>query len=98
VIAEETGLLGAAAVLLAFALIVWRGLRTAARAPDRFSGLVATGLALSLGLGALVNIGVSLALLPTKGLPLPFISFGGSSLVVSLVSVGILLNISQHSA
>ena len=98
VIAEETGLLGAGAVLLAFAIIVWRGLRAAARAPDRFAGLVAAGLALSLGLGALVNIGVALALLPTKGLPLPFISYGGSSLVVSLISVGILLNISQHSA
>lgn len=98
VIAEETGLLGSLAVLLGFSVILWRGLRAAARAPDRFGALLGAGLALCLGLGALVNIGVVLALLPTKGLPLPFISYGGSSLVTSLASVGILLNLSQHSS
>jgi cell division protein FtsW len=98
VIAEETGLFGAAAVVLAFAVLIWRGLRAGARAPDRFGALLATGLTLALGLEALVNIGVALALLPTKGLPLPFISYGGSSLVCSLAAVGILLNVSQHSS
>lgn len=98
VIAEETGLLGSAAVLAAFAIVVWRGLRAAARAPDRFGALLAIGLTLVLGLGALINIGVALALLPTKGLPLPFISYGGSNLVMSLAATGAILNVSQHSS
>lgn len=98
VIAEETGLLGSAAVLFAFAVILWRGLRASARAPDRFGATLGAGLTLGLGLSALINIGVVLALLPTKGLPLPFVSYGGSSLVCSLASIGILLNLSQHSS
>ncbi len=98
VIAEETGLLGSSAVLVAFCVLVWRGLRAAARAPDPFGALLATGLTLLLGLSALINIGVAVALLPTKGLPLPFVSYGGSNLVVSLLCVGMLLNVSQHSA
>jgi cell division protein FtsW len=98
VIAEETGFLGSIAVLFAFSVILWRGLRASVRAPDRFGALLGAGLALALGLSALINIGVVLALLPTKGLPLPLVSYGGSSLVCSLASVGILLNLSQHSS
>jgi cell division protein FtsW len=98
VIAEETGLIGALPVVAAFGVILWRGLRAAARAPDRLGALLAAGLTLMLGLGALVNIAVSLALLPTKGLPLPFLSYGGSCLVMSLAATGIVLNVSQHSA
>jgi cell division protein FtsW len=97
VVAEETGMMGAVGVLAAFAVILWRGLRAAARAPDRFGALLGTGLTLVLCLGALINMGVAMALLPTKGLPLPFISYGGSSLVCSLAAAGILLNLSQHS-
>jgi cell division protein FtsW len=98
VIAEETGFLGSIAVLFAFSVILWRGLRASVRAPDRFGALLGAGLALALGSSALINIGVVLALLPTKGLPLPLVSYGGSSLVCSLASVGILLNLSQHSS
>ncbi|MEE9229589.1 MAG: putative lipid II flippase FtsW [Acidobacteriota bacterium] len=98
VIAEETGFLGCVAVLFGFVVILWRGLRASARAPDRFGAVLGTGLTLGLGLSALINMGVVLALLPTKGLPLPFVSYGGSSLVCSLASIGILLNLSQHSS
>jgi cell division protein FtsW len=98
VIAEEAGLVGTLMVLAGFAAILWRGLRAAARAPDRLGSLLAAGLTLTLGVGALVNIAVALALLPTKGLPLPFLSYGGSCLVMSLAATGILLNVSQHSA
>ncbi len=98
VVAEETGFIGSVAVLFGFAVILWRGLRASARAPDRFGAVLGTGLTLGLGVSALINMGVVLALLPTKGLPLPFVSYGGSSLVCSLASIGILLNMSQHSS
>ena len=97
VIGEELGLLGAGAVLLAYVLLLWRGVRTAWMAPDAFGTYLAAGLTLSIVLQALVNVSVVLRLLPTKGIPLPFISAGGSSLLLTLVSVGLLLNISQHA-
>lgn len=97
VIGEELGLLGTSLVLLAFAVLLWRGLRAALRAPDRFGYLLGMGLTLFLVVQAALNMGMVLGLLPTKGLPLPFISYGGSSLLVGLTSVGVLLNISQHS-
>jgi cell division protein FtsW len=97
VIGEELGLLGAGAVLLGFMLLLWRGVRTAWRAPDAFGTYLAAGLTLSIVLQALINVSVVLGLLPTKGIPLPFISAGGSSLLFTLLSVGMLLNISQHA-
>jgi len=98
VIAEETGLLGATAVLLCFGVIVWRGLRITAAAPDRFGVLLALGLTMMVTFQAFVNISVVLGLMPTKGIPLPFVSSGGSSLLVSLLGMGILLNVSQHAS
>jgi cell division protein FtsW len=97
VIAEEFGLVGTTLVVLCFAVIVWRGLRVALVAPDRFGSLLALGITMIIGLQGLVNISVALSLLPTKGIALPFVSSGGSSLLVSMISMGILLNISQHA-
>jgi cell division protein FtsW len=96
VIGEELGLLGAMAVVAAFCLFLWRGIRAAWLAPDRFGMLLATGLTLAIVLQAFVNLSVVLGLLPTKGIPLPFISAGGSSLFLTLVAVGVILNVSQH--
>lgn len=97
VIAEETGLVGALAILLCFGVIAWRGLRAAVWAPDRFGALVAVGLTTMVTLQAFVNMSVVLGLLPTKGLALPLVSAGGSSLLANLIGVGILLNVSQHA-
>lgn len=97
VLGEELGLLGTGFVLVAFVLLLWRGMLVALRAPDRFGAYLALGLTGMLVLQAFVNMGVCIGLLPTKGLPLPFISYGGSSLVVSMASLGLLLNVSQHS-
>jgi cell division protein FtsW len=96
VIGEELGLVGTSAILLCFAIITWRGLRAAVRAPDRFGALLAIGLTTMIAFQAFVNISVVLGLMPTKGIPLPFVSAGGSSLLISLVGMGILLNVSQH--
>ena len=93
----RSGLLGATVVLLGFVLLLWRGLRTAWRAPDAFGTFLAAGLTLAIVLQALINVSVVLGLLPTKGIPLPFISAGGSSLLFTLLSVGLILNISQHA-
>jgi len=97
IVGEELGLVGIAFVVIAFALLVWRGLRAAFRARDAFGCYLAFGITALFGLQALVNIGVVLGSLPTKGLPLPFISYGGTSLVVSLFMAGILANISSRS-
>jgi cell division protein FtsW len=97
VISEELGLIGATAVLLCFALIAWRGLRVSLHAPDTFGALLALGLTTMVAVQALFNISVALGLLPTKGIPLPFVSFGGSSLLINLLGMGILLNVSQHT-
>jgi len=80
-----------------FALFLWRGVRTALLAPDRFGMLLSLGIVTSIVAQALFNMSVVLALVPTKGIPLPFISYGGSSLVPTLAAVGILLNVSQHA-
>jgi cell division protein FtsW len=97
VIGEELGLLGAGAVVVAFLLLLWRGVRAASRAPDAFGTYLAAGLTLAIVLQALINVSVVLGLLPTKGIPLPFISAGGSSLVLTLLSVGLVLGVSQHA-
>ncbi|HKG61153.1 MAG TPA: putative lipid II flippase FtsW [Pyrinomonadaceae bacterium] len=98
VVGEELGLVGAIAVVLVFALFLWRGVRTALLAPDRFGMLLSLGIVTSIVTQALFNISVVLSLVPTKGIPLPFISYGGSSLVPTLAAVGILLNVSQHAS
>ena len=95
VVAEELGLIGTVTVVLVFAFLLWRGLRACHRAPDRFGYLLAFGLTAMIISQAFFNISVVLSLAPTKGIPLPFISAGGSSLVVTLAAVGILLNISE---
>ena len=97
VISEETGLIGASMVVLCFCVIAWRGLRTSLRAPDSFGAFLALGITMMLVLQALVNISVVLGLMPTKGIPLPLVSNGGSSMLINLLGVGVLLNISQHS-
>jgi cell division protein FtsW len=97
VLAEELGLLGAGCLLLAFLVFFWRGLRAAARAPDVFGRLLAAGVSVMIVSQALINLSVVVGLLPTKGIPLPFISSGGSSLLFTLVAVGMLLNVSQHA-
>ena len=97
VLGEELGLLGAVSVIGLFGLLIWRGIRIGLGAPDPFGALLALGLTALLACQTLVNLGVVTGALPTKGLPLPFISFGGSSLIMAMVSVGVLLNISQHA-
>ena len=98
VIAEETGLVGALVVLLCFGVILWRGLETAAAAPDPFGAFLALGITMMVTFQAFFNISVVLGLLPTKGIPLPFVSAGGSSLLINLLAMGILLNVSQHAS
>ena len=98
VIAEELGLVGATAVLVCFCVISWRGVRVALRAPDVFGALLALGLTTMIAAQAFVNISVVLGLMPTKGAPLPLVSAGGSSLLINLLGMGILLNVSQHAS
>jgi cell division protein FtsW len=95
IIGEELGLLGALAVLVLFGLLVYAGVRIALRAPDAFGRLLAGGIAAWFGIQALVNLGAVTGLLPITGVPLPFVSFGGSSLVVSLAAVGILVSVAR---
>ncbi len=94
VIAEEAGLLGIAVLLLLYAVVVWRGLRASLRAAEPFGAYVALGLTTLLGSQALLNLAVVFGLLPTKGLTLPFVSYGGSSLMTLLGAAGILLSVS----
>jgi cell division protein FtsW len=96
IIGEELGLLGTLFVLTMFAVFLWRGLATAMRAPDLFGFYLALGLTLTICLQAFINMSVVLKLVPSKGIPLPFLSYGGSSFVVMLAAVGVLLNISQQ--
>jgi cell division protein FtsW len=97
VVGEEFGLVGTLTVVLAFGLLLWRGSRAALMAPDRFGTLLGIGLITGIIVQALFNISVVISILPAKGIPLPFISYGGSSVIVTLIAVGVLLNISQSS-
>ncbi len=97
ILGEEFGFIGTATVILIFMIFVWRGISIARRTENRFGALFATGLTIIIGLQAFINIGVVTGQLPTKGITLPFLSYGGSSLVVSLVCVGMLLNISRSA-
>jgi cell division protein FtsW len=96
VIGEELGLIGATATLICFCVIAYRGARIALMAEDKFGSFVALGLTAMVAVQALVNISVVLGLVPTKGIPLPLVSAGGSSLLINLLGMGVLLNISQH--
>jgi len=95
IIGEELGLLGTVGVIALFAIFIYNGLRLIKNTPERFGCFFALGLVAMISFKAVVNIGVSCGLLPTKGLPLPFISYGGTSLIFDMLSVGLLLNISR---
>ncbi|MCG3118205.1 MAG: putative peptidoglycan glycosyltransferase FtsW [bacterium] len=97
IVGEELGLLGTLMVILLFFIIIWRGFHIAHRAPDRAGKLTAIGVTSAIGLYALVNTGVVTHLLPTTGIPLPFVSYGGSALMMNLFGIGVLLNISQYT-
>jgi len=97
VTAEELGLVGSLFVVVLFAIFLWRGTRTAIRTSDPFGRFLAVGITSMVILQAFINISVVLGLMPTKGIPLPFVSYGGSSLFVTLACVGVLLNISKQA-
>ncbi len=97
VIGEELGFVGAATVVMLFGLLAWRGFRAARFAPDMFGQLLAIGITVMIIVQALFNVSVALSLVPAKGIPLPFISSGGSSLAISLFATGVLLNVSKHA-
>jgi cell division protein FtsW len=97
IVSEEFGFLGSMLLLAAFMLLLWRGLRTARMAPDRHGFYLALGITTLLVLQGVIHMGVCVGLFPTKGLSLPFVSYGGSSLVVSMAATGILLNVSRYS-
>jgi cell division protein FtsW len=98
ILGEELGLLVAICVLGLFAVLLYGGIRVAARAPDTFGRLLASGIVAWLGLQAIVNLGAVTGLLPITGVPLPLLSYGGSSLVVTLAAIGILVNIARAPA
>ncbi len=96
IVGEELGFVGALGVVACFAIVGWRGLRAARRAPDAFAAFLAAGATAMIVVQAAINLSVVLALVPTKGIPLPFVSYGGSSLIASWIAGGLILNISQH--
>ncbi len=98
VVGEELGLVGTLAVVIVFGLLLWRGARAALSAPDRFGTLLGIGIITGIIVQALFNISVVISILPAKGIPLPFISYGGSSVLLTLIGVGVLLNISRFAA
>jgi len=97
IIAEELGFFGASLVVILFLLFIWRGLKIAITSHDPFASLLATGITAWVGVQAIINIGVVTGSLPVTGIPLPFISYGGTSLVFTMAAVGLLLNISKYS-
>ena len=97
VLAEELGFVGCVFVIVLFGILIWRGILTAMRAPDMFGSLVAMGITTLLGLQVIINIAVVTSSMPNTGMPLPFFSYGGTSLLILMASVGVLLNISRAS-
>ena len=97
VLAEELGFIGCLAVILLFAVFIWRGIIIAMKAPDMFGSLLATGITALIGLQAIINIAVVTSSMPVTGMALPFFSYGGTSLIILLCAVGVLLNISRQS-
>jgi cell division protein FtsW len=96
VVGEELGLIGTYLIVALFGLFLWRGVRAASRAPDLFGFYLALGITMTICVQAFVNMSVVLGIIPNKGIPLPFVSYGGSSFVVMLASAGVLLNVSQQ--
>jgi cell division protein FtsW len=96
VTAEELGLLGSVVIVALFTVFLWRGLRTALGTQDMFGRFLAAGITCMVVVQAFINVSVVLGMMPTKGIPLPFVSYGGSSLAVTLACVGVLLNISKQ--
>ncbi len=97
VVGEELGFIGTTVIVILFAMLAWRGLRIVKRAPDPLGKLLAIGFCSLICIQGIINMGVATVILPTTGTPLPFISYGGSSMLVSLISMGVLLNISRYS-
>lgn len=97
ILGEELGFVGGTVVIILFFVLIWRGMRAALLAQDTFGGLLACGLTSMLALQALINLGVVTGTLPVTGITLPFVSYGGSSLLVSMLAVGVLLNISRYT-
>ena len=97
IVAEELGFLGCTFVIILFALFIWRGILIAIKAPDMFGSLIAVGITSMVGLQAIINIAVVTSSMPNTGMPLPFFSYGGTSLLILMASVGVLLNISRAS-
>jgi cell division protein FtsW len=98
IVAEEMGFLGSVLFLALFVVLVWRGVEAGLHAPDTFGRYLAWGFTSILGIQALLHVSVGLGLVPTTGIPLPFISHGGSSLVTTLMATGVILNVSEHSS
>ena len=97
ILAEELGFIGGSFVLLLFALLLWRGIRIALNAPDLYGSLLAVGIISMIAIQVMINIGVVIGLIPVTGITLPFFSYGGSSLTLMLMAVGVLLNVSRYS-
>jgi cell division protein FtsW len=97
IIVEELGLIGASVILILFAIFIWRGINVAMKAPDTFSSMLAIGIVLAIGFQAVINVGVVTNTIPNTGVTLPFISYGGTSLVISMALAGVLLSISKYS-
>ena len=97
VVGEETGMIGAVGVLLGFLVIAWRGLRASYRMGDDFGRYLALGVTMVVVVQALMNISVVLGMMPTKGVTLPMMSYGGSSLLSTLALLGMLMNVSEHA-
>jgi cell division protein FtsW len=97
ILAEELGFIGGSLILLLFSLLLWRGIRIALGAPDLFGSFLAVGIIAMIAIQVMINIGVVTGLMPVTGITLPFLSYGGSSLTLMLMAIGVLLNISRHS-
>jgi cell division protein FtsW len=97
ILAEELGFIGGSFVLLLFSLLLWRGIRIALGAPDLYGSLLAAGIIGMVAIQVMINIGVVTGLMPVTGITLPFLSYGGSSLTLMLMAIGVLLNISRYS-
>lgn len=97
VLAEELGFIGCTIVILLFAVFIWRGIIISMKAPDMFGSLLAVGITSLIGLQAIINIAVVTSSMPVTGMALPFFSYGGTSLIILLCAVGVLLNISRQA-
>ena len=97
IIAEEFGFIGATILIVLFMVLVWRGMLIASKARDNFGKLLAAGIISFIGIQIIINLGAMTALFPLTGVPLPFISYGGSALLIDMASMGILLNIAKQS-